>query len=489
MAFNFRNSNVAVRENRLGSITGFKGDLETLVYRSECGSLKNRERCFSQSSSCLSGCALDQIYGIRNIAIIYHAPAGCAAVAANGNVKYRQIAERINEDTNSVYVCTDLNEKDTVFGAVEALRQTVLRTWEKYRPEAIFVSTSCVSGVIGEDVDGLVDEMRDEIPVPLVPIHCEGFKSRIWASGFDIADHAVMQGLVKPPREKRDFIIFKNFFESERPKITAIFKELGMGTQFVYCNSTVEELSRLSEAAATVCICGTLGTYLGNALEETYGVPYVRTINPNGIVGFETWLREIGKTVHRENEVEAYIERQRKIYIPQIEEVKKQLRGLRCVIGMGPGYTYEVSRVLQELGMEVVYALAWHYDYKYDNGKVPPALEYLENNAPKTMPVSVADQQNYEVLNILNRYKPDLYFSRHPGTTVWAIKQGYAAVFVADEYMIFGYENTLAFAKHVLDTIKNRSFEKNLAARIRLPYKKWWYEQPVDKFIKEEGAR
>ncbi|MCR4823369.1 MAG: nitrogenase, partial [Treponema sp.] len=130
-----------------------------------------------------------------------------------------------------------------------------------------------------------------------------------------------------------------------------------------------------------------------------------------------------------------------------------------------------------------------HYDYKYDNGKVPPALEHLLKTSPKDMKVAVADQQNYEVLNILNRYKPDVYFSRHPGTTVWAIKQGYAAVFVADEYTVFGYEGTLSFAKLIRDTVTNRSFEKNLAARIKLPYTKWWYEQNADKFIKNEGAR
>ena len=55
MPFNFKNANIAIRENRLGSITGFVGDLETLVKKSEDGTLRNRERCFSQSSSCLSG--------------------------------------------------------------------------------------------------------------------------------------------------------------------------------------------------------------------------------------------------------------------------------------------------------------------------------------------------------------------------------------------------------------------------------------------------
>ena len=490
MPFNFSNANIAIRENRLGSITGFVGDLQTLVSKSEDRSLRNRERCFSQSSSCLSGCALNALAAIRNVAVVYHAPAGCTAMASNDAVKFGQIAARVNKTTNSVFVCTDLNEKDTVFGATKDLEAIIRHTYEAYKPDAIFVSTSCVSGVTGEDVDGVASDLDKELPIPVIPVHCEGFKSRIWASGFDISDHAVLQGIVQPPKQKRRTINIKNFYESARPQITKIFNEVfDAEPQFLYCNSTIEELSHLSEALATVCICGTLGTYLGNALEEKYGVPYVRTINHSGVTGFETWLRGIGDAIGKRAEVEAYIEKQRAIFIPQIEEVTKQLKGLRAVIGMGPGFTYEIARVLQEFGMTVEYALAWHYDYKYDNGKVPPALEHLLENSPKDMKVAVADQQNYEVLNILNHYKPDVYFSRHPGTTVWAIKQGFAAVFVADEYTVFGYEGTLSFAKLIRDTVTNRSFEKNLAARIKLPYTKWWYEQNADKFIKEESKK
>lgn len=490
MPFNFSNANIAIRENRLGSITGFVGDLQTLVSKSEDGTLRNRERCFSQSSSCLSGCALNALAAIRNVAVVYHAPAGCTAMASNDAVKFGQIAARVNKTTNSVFVCTDLNEKDTVFGATKDLEAIIRHTYEAYKPDAIFVSTSCVSGVTGEDVDGVASDLDKELPIPVIPVHCEGFKSRIWASGFDISDHAVLQGIVQPPKQKRRTINIKNFYESARPQITKIFNEVfDAEPQFLYCNSTIEELSHLSEALATVCICGTLGTYLGNALEEKYGVPYVRTINHSGVTGFETWLRGIGDAIGKRAEVEAYIEKQRAIYLPQIEEVTKQLKGLKAVIGMGPGFTYEIARVLQEFGMTVEYALAWHYDYKYDNGKVPPALEHLLANSPKDMKVAVADQQNYEVLNILNHYKPDVYFSRHPGTTVWAIKQGFAAVFVADEYTVFGYEGTLSFAKLIRDTVTNRSFEKNLAARIKLPYTKWWYEQGADKFIKEESKK
>lgn len=152
---------------------------------------------------------------------------------------------------------------------------------------------------------------------------------------------------------------------------------------------------------------------------------------------------------------------------------------------MGPGYTFEVSRVLQELGIEIAWEGAQHYDRKHDSGIIPPAVNYLMKNSSHNIRLSVTEQQNYEILNILNEYHPDIYFSRHPGTTVWAIKQGIPALCVNDEYMIFGYRGTLNFAYSVLDTINNRSFEKNLASRVKLPYTDWWYEQNNSTFLKK----
>lgn len=67
-------------------------------------------------------------------------------------------------------------------------------------------------------------------------VHCEGFKSRIWATGFDISDHAVLQSIVQPPREgvKTNKINFKNFFESARPEIIEMFKNFDLDPVFLY---------------------------------------------------------------------------------------------------------------------------------------------------------------------------------------------------------------------------------------------------------------
>lgn len=484
MALNLDRSNVATRENRIGSITGYIGSLSDLANQSNCGTLKGCSRCFSQSSTCLSSCALGQLSAIRDIAIIHHGPSGCSAASADTYYLDKVMAKKRGITNNTVYVGTDMDEKDTIFGSSESLRRIILEVNRRYSPKAIFVTSSCATGIIGEDIDSVIDDVKEEVEVPVVAVHCEGFKSRIWATGFDISDHAVLSSIVQPPKQKRNTINFKNFYESARPEIIAIFKSFDLEPIFLYCNSTVEELSHISESLATTCICGTLGNYLGNGLEEKYGVPYIRTINPLGIAGFETWLREIGKVTDRSGAVEKYIEEQRAIYLPQIEGIKKELKGLKAVLGMGPGYTFEVSRVLDELGIEVVWALAWHYDKKYDNGDVPPSMQYLLEN-DVDFEASVADQQNYEVMNILNKYQPDLYLSRHPGSTVWAIKNGTPAVYVADEYMIFGYKHTLEFAQSLLESIHNRSFEKNLARRVKLPYTDWWYQQNVDEFLEE----
>lgn len=484
MAINLENSNVATRENRIGSITGYIGSLRDLANQSECGTLKGCSRCFSQSSTCLSSCALGQLSAIRDVAVIHHGPSGCSVASAGAYYIDKVMAKKRGVTTNTVYVGTDMNEEDTIFGSAESLGTIILEVNKRYQPKAIFIASSCATGIIGEDIDSVVDDIKGEVGVPIVAVHCEGFKSRVWATGFDISDHAVLSSIVKPPKKKRNTINFKNFFESARPEITDMFKQFDLEPIFLYCNSTVEELEHISESLATTCICGTLGNYLGNGLEEKYGVPYIRTINPLGIAGFETWLREIGRVTGRSEVIERYITEQREIYLPKINEIKKELTGLKAVLGMGPGYTFEVSRVLHELGLEVVWALAWHYDKKYENGDVPPSMEYLLRH-DVDFEASVADQQNYEVMNILKKYQPDLYLSRHPGSTVWAIKNGTPAVYVADEYMIFGYKHTLEFAQSILDSIHNRSFEKNLAKRVKLPYTNWWYEQSIDKFLEE----
>lgn len=54
-------------------------------------------------------------------------------------------------------------EKNTVFGAAEKLKYTVREAYRRVNPNAIFVTTSCASGIIGEDVGQVTDDLTEEL--------------------------------------------------------------------------------------------------------------------------------------------------------------------------------------------------------------------------------------------------------------------------------------------------------------------------------------
>ncbi|MGA2448570.1 MAG: nitrogenase component 1 [Polyangiaceae bacterium] len=478
MTMNLRAKESAPRERRLSSITNYCGSLRNLHGHACQGTLDNKERCFSQASLCNAACALGTLSLIIDAAVVHHGPSGCAVTAMQVCNAKNQLAGKLHLDnSHSGYVCTDMNEADTVFGATDNLRDVIRETHRRYQPKAIFVGASCVSGVIGEDMESVATETQEELGIPVAPVHCEGFRTKVWASGFDAAFHAILTHVVKPPRTRTNVVNVINFFGSARREITGLFAKLGVVPQFLISNSSVDQLSRLSESAATVSTCGTLGTYLGNGLEQAYGVPYVKLLHPCGMVGFDSWLRGLGAVLGKEAEVEALLEEERSKYLPKIQQVTERLKGLRAVLAMGPGFNFNTARALQELGITIVHSSAWHFDKQYDDGAMPAPFQYLVDHSPNDFPLSVSDLQNYELINILRASKPDIFFSRHTGSTVWAMKLGIPALCVCDEYAIFGYRGLLSFAHSILDVVTNRSLTDTLAQRVRLPYTEWWLNQ------------
>ena len=489
MDLNVKNSVLGTREERLGTIITYNGTFKDLVNQTDEGSVKEVGRCFSQGSSCPSQCAIGGMTSIRDVLVINHGPSGCTANAgtlANGT---RLILNSLGtKPSTSALIGTHMDENDTVFGADNSLKKIVVDAYNRHKPSAIAIASSCVSGIIGEDIDSVIEELKEELPIPVLSIHCEGFKSQVWASGFDIVDNAIFNEIVKPPKEKRNVINVKNFSQFGRETIDTLFKKLDVEPLYIYRNATIEQLSHLSESLATVSMCETLGSYIGAALEEKYGVPYIDSVTPNGVEGFEIWLRELGRVINKGKEIEEYIEEQRAIYIPKIDAVKKKLKGKKVVIGMGPGLGWDAVRLAKEFGMEIQWTALWHYDKQHDDGKLPRAIEFLKEDSTNDFNLSISHIQGHELSNILNKYNPDIFITRHVGATAFAVKQGIPTYFMSNEYIMFGYKHTLQFANSLVDRVTNKSFVRNLAKNTKLPYKEWWYEQETDLFQGRQEA-
>lgn len=485
--FNFTQPEVQIRENRLGSITGFKGTARELVKCSREGKLTECKRKFSQCMGCSSSLAFCQLSMIRDAAVINHAPVGCAGDFPRFNFVYRAgQMERNLPITSGHYFSTNIEERDTIFGATKKLEDTIREVYKRVHPNAIFITTSCASGIIGDDVEGVANDLSDELKIPVVACFCEGFKSRIWTTGFDSAFHSIIRKIVKPPNKKSNKVNIINFFGIHI--FDELLRKLGYEAEYIVPYSTIAQLEHISEAAATIQICPTLGTYLGAALEDVYGVPEIKSPPAYGIVATDNWLRELGRVLNRNEEIEEIIEHEHKRVIPKLNEYREKIKGKTAYVTAGAAHGHAIIALLRELGFEIQGAAIYHHDPVYDNGDITSdVLAHVVNTYGDVKNYNVCNKQAYELVNILNRVRPDIMIARHTGMTHWAVKLGIPSLLMDDEQFSFGYQGLLNYAERILETLDTTEFVTNIATHSKIPYTKWWLEQNPFVFLGEKN--
>lgn len=482
MSINLKDPAVAVRESRLNSITGYCGSAGELCRKSHGCALRDQGRAFTQCISCSANQVMNQLVFIQDAAVVEHGPAGCSGDIPGRNITGRSGRKKRGLPVHNIpYINTNLEEKDIIYGGADKLCTAIREAKLRFQPRAIFVTTTCASAIIGDDVAGICDKMEKEVGVPVVPIFCEGFRSKVWATGFDAAYHGILRKIVQPPRQKRpDMINVINF--QGRDVFSRPFGKLGLWPNYIVPYTTIEQLSHISEAAASVQICPTLGTYLAAGLEEYYGVPEIKTPLPFGIAGTDAFLRELGNVMKKEKEVEFYIKSEKERIAPELGELRRKLQGKRVFIGAGAAHAHAMAAITKELSMELVGNCIWHHDAVFDNGDIRSDTLAHDVKTYGDFNIDICNKQSYELVNMLNRTHPDIYIARHTGT-LWAAKLGIPSFLMADEHFGIGYEGLLRMGRLILDTINHPQFVRNIAAHSKLPYTQWWLEQEPTFFL------
>ena len=308
---------VLIREKRLGTINAYSGTAEELVEKSHSGNLKDSKRKFSQCLGCNSGQAFCQLSMIDDVAVVNHAPVGCAGDFIDFNFTYRIEQERRNlPERDGRYFSTNITEQDTVFGAVKKLEATVEKAYERVQPKAIFITTSCAAGIIGEDIEGAAHKLTEKLGIPVATCTCDGFRSKVWTTGFDAAYHTVLRNIVKAPKKKADYVNVVNFWGSH--VFDDIIARFGYKTRYLMPFSSIEQLQECSEAAATIHICPSLSTYMGAGLNQLYGVPEITAPPAYGVEGTDRWLRALGKVLGKPEVAEEIIAEGHRDIVPKI---------------------------------------------------------------------------------------------------------------------------------------------------------------------------
>lgn len=501
LKYNYLSSNEPpVRDERIGGCIAYCGTCQELQgdFKSGCAQALNRK--FSQSGGCQLTLALGIINSLTNVITIIHSPLGCCSgLAGMAGVRNNNRASRGLVTEDQPFIHTNMDELDVVNGGIDKLRRAVLYAQEEYHPEIIAIVNGCVPGIIGDDIDSLARELESEVTARIVPIHCEGFKSRFVSSGYDAANHGILKYLIREPKQnpqlteeaqikydyERSYRINKtvNIFNvgsnsnGDEVELSRLVSALGLIPRVVPMHASVDDLDHLGEASLNVSICATHDDYLLGHLKERYGTEYILDVLPIGINCTNKWVRNIAAHFNLEKEAERLIEQENRELRKAIAPFVEVLKGKKIFVGGGETRILTTADFYKSIGMELVGVKSHNLDRFVEN--------LLNEIKDPQLVVEVAAGQPAEELNTLSRLKPDIYIG-HVGANGWVTKLGIPNIplfGMSINYM--GYSGAFELARRAARALKNTNFSKNISKHIDLPLTEEWMKMdPRDNIIK-----
>ncbi|MEI6127085.1 MAG: nitrogenase component 1, partial [Pseudomonadota bacterium] len=152
-------------------------------------SLKHYEHC------CPTVQALASLGKVEGVVPLLHGPQPC--------LYQNQVASMSCRPSQLVTAGTLVNKSEVIFGGEESLKQQVKNIYEKYHPRVIVIINTCVPQLIGEDVQGVIAELKEVIPELSVTSCNSGFNfPRSMPLGSDAGWVAIIDSFKKLDKVK-----------------------------------------------------------------------------------------------------------------------------------------------------------------------------------------------------------------------------------------------------------------------------------------------
>ncbi len=479
---------VPTREERLGTIIAYGGGCQGLFKACDNKCRKHQERSFSQSGPCDEMMPLLNSAMIDGNVVIAHSPAGCPSMV--DAVYLLNKIGRLSRNQPLVpirFISTNLSENDVVFGGATELGKAIAEADRRYHPPLITVITSCASGIIGDNIEAIVNAVQPEVKAAIVPMRCEGFRSGAVATGYDAFLYALLRVIEKPAEKRENTILIVNPLTIDRKnevEIERLLSKVGISVQWFPLFQDFERVKKASEVTGASTLCNLMSNFFLRALDERYDVPFTEPPMPVGIEFTNWWLRDVAKLFGKEVEIEKVIQEEEARIRPKLDEIRKQVEGKRVYVGFNLARSVGIQSLLQELGMET--AVTTGFEYSDDYGLEP--LQNLRKRG-KDFLVQIGNFQQFEWTNLFHKIRPDLLVGgqEHSG---WALRDGIPVTAVLPDTFYIGYEGALSFAGELVKSLRNPSYANNISKRVKQPYKESWYSQDPFKYIAdtEENA-
>ncbi len=350
-------------------------------------------------------CALAGVYGttlgIRGGIPILHSGAGCGVGQLFGTLYAGGESAGGNEGGTST-PCSCLVEEHVILGGEEKLRNLIESTIEIANDELFVVTSGCVPSLIGDDVDQVVDEFRDQAAI--IHVNAPGFKANS-PEGYNLFWDAIIDQLLPDETfetEEKTVNIFgvvpynHVYWKGDLLTIKILLESIGNKTNIIFTEKNgLDHIKKIPQAEYNIVVNPWLGVRAVEKLEEKYGTPFIKFPNvPVGAKQTAEFLRIVGEKLSIPSEtVENYIAEKEDWYYRLMEYPGD------AIILVRPNSFYAVAA-------ESSYAIAFTKFLANELGYLPDIIQITDNP-----PLEVREEIIREIRENLDTVvQPDIIF-------------------------------------------------------------------------------
>ncbi|NJM15080.1 MAG: nitrogenase iron-molybdenum cofactor biosynthesis protein NifE [Bacteroidales bacterium] len=296
------------------------------------------------------------LYPIADALHLVHGPVGCAAYTwdIRGSLSSGPQIHRLS-------FSTDLKEKQVVFGGEKVLYAALTELIDEYRPKAAFVYTTCIVGLIGDDVEAICRKVTMEKGIDVIPVQAPGFAGTK-KDGYKVACDALMKivgtsaisdtipesvNIIGDFNLAGELYLLRDYYEKMGVKIVATITGDGR----------VDDIRQAHRASLNIVQCSGSMSDLAKQMKTKYNIPYQR-VSYFGIEDMSAALYEVARFFNNSNmlnKATELVKQEVGDLLPQLASFKKELTGKKAAIYVGGAFkAISLIKALRMIGVETV---------------------------------------------------------------------------------------------------------------------------------------
>lgn len=197
-----------------------------------------------------------------------------------------------------------LNQHDVTFGCQEKMDEAFGELMEEFSPKVVYLVTTCVVEVIGDDIDAMAAGYQEKYNLPVVVVHAENFKTDDHLPGIEHTLDGSIDVMEKQPTQDCVNVLGLRLGDFTKTEVYRFLTEAGTGIGMMLPGKASAEAIRTAPKAKCNLVVHPVGLPLAKEMKERFGIPYVmfeRYSDPDRIFScYRELFSVLGKALPKE---------------------------------------------------------------------------------------------------------------------------------------------------------------------------------------------